>query len=571
VFVASVFAILSAVYLQLAIQQSYPVPYWDESGFIPYVTGDKAIDFAWLWTGANEHRMPLVRLLYVFLARIGHYDMRVINAGNVSILASAAAMVLFQLREINRKTQFTDAVIPFALLTFGLDTNLQVTLPTCLICVSAGLFALSEEADKWRGRVLGPAILGITVSGVNGLIVGLAMSPILLWVAYRQRRRGLLLSALVTSLYFAAAAIYAAFYNSGLDRVPNARPFVLLEGLTEGLKAGAMCFGPAAAYLWPYSGAAAVFLFVACGWLLYRQLARALPISFSAAGLTLTVAGLGLLAVTIGLGRTTLGANAGFAPRYALMMTPIPIIAVFAFDRFGSVQIQNFARIVLFTVSCVLYWPDGGVASAEIGKRIADGHLLKRQIESGIPIPVLANEFGPRWMFTPPIFSERMQMLAKARMGVYRDMLPSKEDAKWLYELSANTELKGPSTAGNIFEFRDFSLPGSIGMIAHPVHRGSVAIPQGVRRVQFGFGLLFSNQSDGVEFRVHVRKRSGGSQVEFWSRRLDPIHVKADVGLQIADVELPIATEPGDRLVFETLPIKDPYGCWAYWSNLSLR
>ncbi len=141
-FVACVFLTLTIVYLRFELRHSYPIPYWDEEAFVPYVTGEHNIDLAWLWKGANEHRMPIVRLLYVFLARIGRYDIRVINAANVGMLAITVVLVLLALRRINGKTQYTDALVPFVLLTFGQDTNIQYSFPTCLACLVVALFAL---------------------------------------------------------------------------------------------------------------------------------------------------------------------------------------------------------------------------------------------------------------------------------------------------------------------------------------------------------------------------------------------------------------------------------------------
>src|SRR5215510_5499036 len=73
-FVALTLAVLALVQLLFALHHSLPVPYWDESGYIPYVTGAKPITASWLWSQANEHRIPLIRVVYVVLARVTGLD-----------------------------------------------------------------------------------------------------------------------------------------------------------------------------------------------------------------------------------------------------------------------------------------------------------------------------------------------------------------------------------------------------------------------------------------------------------------------------------------------------------------
>ncbi len=93
----------------------------------------------------------------------------------------------------------------------------------------------------------------------------------LLWAAVRLKRAGRPAQALLNLGCLAIMLIYAGFYNVGLTRVPNARPFFFAEGLVEGVKTAAQSIGPAAAYIWPYSGVIAVLLLVASLSAIYRN------------------------------------------------------------------------------------------------------------------------------------------------------------------------------------------------------------------------------------------------------------------------------------------------------------
>lgn len=578
IFVASVFLILAYVHLRFVLQHSYPIPYWDESRFIPFVTGDRKIDLTWLWSQANEHRIPLIRLIYVFLARISGLDARAMNATSVGMLAITSGLLLFALRKVNGKAQYTDAIIPFLLLGLGQYPNttwpnqLAFVLPTCVACLSGALLALPDRGDWRRYQFLGPAVLVMCLCGANGLPIGLALSPMLLWVASRFWRAGRRRQAVFMLGCEVITLIYAGFYFVGLERItfPSGRPFVFVEGIAEGVKAASQCFGPAAVDVWPYSGAIAIVLLAAGASVVAYQSAKTRSSLFAAVGLILLLCGLAGLALGIGMGRTVLGPGAGFAPRYALLMTPILIVVILAFDRFGTPLVCSFVRMTLFTVLCMLYWPNSRVSISDLESRIAEGHALEREVGQGVPIRKLAVEYGARWMFTPEQFAANMRMLAKARMGIYRDQVPPTEDADLLEELAEGTEVKGPLTSGQLFLMPEFKLPGTVGLIAYATHRSSIAIASPIHRLHVSFGILPDNRTDGVEFRISVRKRDG-ALLPLWSRRLDPVHSSGDTGLQQADIELSKPAEQSERLVFETSPIKDPYGAWAYWADLRLR
>src|SRR6516225_4325328 len=65
-------------------------PYWDDWNLIPYAAGRLPITWQWLWAFQNDHRIPLPKLIFVGLYKLGHADLRVIMFANLAILSGAA-------------------------------------------------------------------------------------------------------------------------------------------------------------------------------------------------------------------------------------------------------------------------------------------------------------------------------------------------------------------------------------------------------------------------------------------------------------------------------------------------
>ncbi len=108
-------------------------------------------------------------------------------------------------------------------------------------------------------------------------------------------------------------------------------------------------------------------------------------------------------------------------------------------------------------------------------------------------------------------------------------------------------------------------------MFAHAASRIIISAPP-ARQMTVRFGIhdgawQNGNHTDGVEFRISAMAISGSPEI-LWSRRLTPVQRTDDRGDQEAVVNLP--SNPGERLVFETLPV--PGGttswAWSYWKSL---
>ena len=52
-------------------------PFTDDWNLVPFVTGDRPVTFSWLWAQHGDHRIPLVKALFlVIYNRVTTYDFR---------------------------------------------------------------------------------------------------------------------------------------------------------------------------------------------------------------------------------------------------------------------------------------------------------------------------------------------------------------------------------------------------------------------------------------------------------------------------------------------------------------
>ena len=66
-----------------------------------------------------------------------------------------------------------------------------------------------------------------------------------------------------------------------------------------------------------------------------------------------------------------------------------------------------------------------------------------------------------------------------------------------------------------------------------------------------------------------ILEHENGAKKALWTHVLKPAPVVADRGSHKDTVAL--QGNGGDRLIFETTPVKAELNNWAYWSNLSLQ
>ncbi len=117
-------------------------------------------------------------------------------------------------------------------------------------------------------------------------------------------------------------------------------------------------------------------------------------------------------------------------------------------------------------------------------------------------------------------------------------------------------------------------LPGLGNVLfANPPSRFELQLPESVKAVSFQFGITDTAIAadpmlGGVEFRVALKDVTGNEKL-LWSKTLRPVSSTWDRGIQSSDLYFSLS--PSDRLIFETLPVTNPLGCWAYWRNITVR
>ena len=239
IFVWVLLGFLFALHLNFVVRHSFPVPYWDESAYIPYVVGVQPVTPGWLWSQANEHRIPLPRLLYIAVARASGLDARVMNSATVLLLGITACVIVVGLRRLQGRTTYAHAFIPLLLLNPAHYSNttwpLQIgfVLPSCLTCYAILVLAARGEG-MGRYLPLGPAALLTSMCGAQGLVLPLALSPMLFWIAVRDFRAGARRRGFVPLLCAVAICLYTGIYFIQLDRVtPVMRPWALSDAVLE--------------------------------------------------------------------------------------------------------------------------------------------------------------------------------------------------------------------------------------------------------------------------------------------------------------------------------------------------
>jgi hypothetical protein len=90
------------------------VPQWDDWDVLPWLAGERAVSWEWLWATHNEHRIVIPKLLLLGLAWLSHCDLRAGMLFNVLALATASAALILAVRSRRGFTVAADAVFPGA-------------------------------------------------------------------------------------------------------------------------------------------------------------------------------------------------------------------------------------------------------------------------------------------------------------------------------------------------------------------------------------------------------------------------------------------------------------------------
>jgi hypothetical protein len=310
------------------------IPFEEDWLMVAPMTGREPDLPRWLWSQNSEHRLPLPRLVNLTLLRATGDFRSTMVFDTIAFAAVAAAMILLARTLRGGRTSVADAFFPLLLLQLGNWDNLvwgwqiQFVLPTVLACtlllvIVAGP-TVSGRWARWAGAL---AILGLPLSGANGLVFTPTLGLWLAYAAWARRRQAppggggdSWLPAGAALLAMLLCAVYFIGYQSSPWNAPSPGPGATLETAGKFL---ALSLGPAAAKRWLICGTAAVAIFATSLALLLAALPTSREERIRLLGLLAFFAATAVLTLAVGWGRAGRAAETGQMPtRYVLLAAP---------------------------------------------------------------------------------------------------------------------------------------------------------------------------------------------------------------------------------------------------------
>jgi hypothetical protein len=413
------------------------VPFFDDWGMVPAVTGDLSIG-RWVWVPQNEHWVPLPKLILYGLLRLAACDFRSGMVASVVVLAALAAGMMMAASRVRGHMALSDAFFPLVWLHGGHSTNLlwgwqfTFTLPTAL--AGAILITMVRDPDttvfRWTAFA-GACLALLPLCGASGLAMAPALSLWFLLVAvatWRRGARGARLQALVTVALVGIALLLAgknAMSWERPDNIPHSPS--IARTLVAALQFCSISLGPVSWPVWPAFGLLVVALAMVAG-LLQASRAVAMPGErLRATGVILFIGAMGCLALALGWGRAGLTSEAGLASRYICLSAPWLCSIYFGFLIAGT-PVSRFVITSLVIVSALMAFPNTSAGFAEAQNRYYNMWHVKHYLEVGLS----AEEFGARYSRPPPMLlqyesdlANYVKMLRRAGVHYYRNITVS--------------------------------------------------------------------------------------------------------------------------------------------------
>lgn len=430
-FVWGVWALMQLAALVLVGRYGNNVPFQDEWGLVPVLTGRQPITLGFLWAQHNDHRIFLPRLLYFALLKLSGGDFRSVMLFNAVALGALAFAMIWVARRVRGQTSYADAFFPLALLHWGHYENIlwsfqvQFVLSTTLAGVLL-LIVVRYGDDLTRGAVFlaGVCLLLLPLCGANGLAYVPALA---LWLAYAgvvrwrragpgSKRDGLVLLAFALAA-FALVAFYFVGYQS--QRSSFAGPG-LRASVRATLQLLSFGFGPAAPAFWPYLLVAAPLLMLISAVVLLRAGALRQEERTRALGLLLFLGGVACLALGIGWGRSE------FYPRYTTLMVPSLCCVYFVWTLYGVPTSRQVLQMGLFTLMASM-----GSTNFLEGRDYARGRHeqykgFERDLTAGNSVYELVKDHGPFLAVgTYNELIDSLRLLHDAKIGQYQRLQPN--------------------------------------------------------------------------------------------------------------------------------------------------
>jgi hypothetical protein len=420
--------------LLLVVSYGSEVPFMDDWGLVPAVAGDQPLRVGWLWYQHNEHRVPLPRLILVWILRLCGGDFRAGMVVNVLVLGAWAAAMILTARVVRGKTAYADAFFPLVLLHWGHGVNLIWSWQLGFLLASAlaggilSAIVCKPGFPTWRRAVAAGVFLTmLPLCGANGLVLTpalglwLALSSAIVWFSPAADRK---FEAIAMMALVVAALVIARLYLVGFQRPGNIPPSSSIgRTLAVGLQFCSLSFGPSLKSFWPVWGALVLGVGIAGAAIVVRRALRQPGEWIRALGLLLFPTAMLCLALAIGWGRAALSMQAGLAVRYVSLAAPLACWGFFTWLVVGG-DLGRRVTAALAIIAGVTALVNTSAGFEEASVRYHNMWYVKQDMSAGLPVEEIARRYSqPPFMIYPAEndLAKFLSMMQRVGIGPYRN------------------------------------------------------------------------------------------------------------------------------------------------------
>jgi hypothetical protein len=433
-FVFATWSVLLLLAVLMVRKYGTKVPYLDDWNLVPYVTGEQPVTASWLWAQYSDHRFPLPKLILVTVLKLSGADFRAGMYLNVLALGGLALALTVAARATRGKTCYADAFLPIVLLQPGHAFPFLWTMVNTYVTPTVLLGLLLILIVTCRGRLspskaclFGLGLVGLCLSGTNGLIHVPALAAWLTWAGLRQWKDGGRRTALIALAGAAAALSVVGLYFIGFQRISysplgyRSASFVgdFLRGVMMFL---AVNFGAAAFSSWKVLGPLTAVLSLVCVACLLAAIRRDRPGDrVRNLGLLAFLGGCLLLTLAVAWGRASCGPQWLLVGSYAIMAEPLLVGIYFAWEAAGPERFRTLGRVTLCTLVVALLpleWLLGNAIAIQEA-RVRKG--LERDMRARMPVYLLAKRNPGLFPFHDQM-QQHLLSLHRAGFPTYRNV-----------------------------------------------------------------------------------------------------------------------------------------------------
>lgn len=399
-FVWAVWAALFLLTLRVAAG-GRKYPYTDDWRLVPFLVGEQSVTLSWLWEPTGDHRIPLVKVVFVALYnRFTTYDFRVGVVFNVLCLAAIAAGLIWVARHLRGSTAYSDALFPLATLQWGLAAiwwSFGVHYVCWFLLSTAFLVTvlLHERSTSVRHALwLAASVALLPLCGSIGAVLVPALAAWLLlvgsleWRSANGNRRAaaVMLVGAGAALVTALVSLVGLSTHSGYGTSHPSRILVTALRFTSGE------FGRAFAEFrlvpWPYFGPALVVgTAVGLVWAVRGREAE----WRRGSGLLFFLASMACLALAIGFGRGGRDWQiSAVRDHYAILAVPLLLWSYLVWTLYhGSRPVGRFVEMGLFALIGAVFLLNLGSAHS-LGRIREMEDRFEKDVHAGLSAYALA-------------------------------------------------------------------------------------------------------------------------------------------------------------------------------------